>query len=1272
MKKVTTLLFLFVISINTLASNPRNLKLLDNQKLISESKEITTEVFPDSDDAIVDEHSLIRYNSDGTYEHWNERCLKVLTERGKRQNRTVSSFYNLFYSTATVESVEIIKPDGTIIPIDIAKQSRQMIDRSQMGVNIYDPNDKIIKVSVPGLEIGDMCKIVFWDKILKTRMSNTWSDYSIFETTSPILSKKLEVFGPTNFPLNNTIIKGKIPGKEVKYSVEEKAGTNRYFWTVKKVPRMFPEPDMPALGICVQRVLSSTIPDWETVSQWYYNLSEPRFQNVTEDMTNKVAELTKGLTTRDEKIKAIFQYVSQKIRYMGITTEKCSPGYEPHDVNITFENKYGVCRDKAALLVVMLRLSGFKAYPVLIHAGQKKDEEVPQPYFNHAITCVQNDDGSYTLMDSTDENTKQLLPGYLCNKSYLVAKPEGDILRTSPIVPAEENMMDIKTTGKLDASGNLTAASTIVFDGINDNAYRGYFSSLKLEERKEFFEKVIKIVVAGAKIESIEVLPKDMQDISMPLTVNLNFTAKNILISGDKNVILPPVWIGKTIGMVNFIIGQTGLEKRKYTLETGNACGVKESFQIDIGEAVGEKIALPNYKQIDSPNITWEVSVSQTGNFLIGEGDFRIKTVEFSTNEYLEFKSVLKDIEYDNRKRAVFQKSSEVDPMIVKYPNADIVVLDSSTIYELQAGETYKITSSVKKKILTYAGKKQNSEIKLNYNPVWETVEITNVLVTTKDGEKKTLVPEEINLMDAGWVGSAPRYSAAKTLVASLPGVDVGSIIEYTIIYKMKDRPFFSMANYFRDFNPIEKKSVKLISPKNLKLKIIDIPKGKVVMKSFKKVGKKSYEWAIKKPEAAVKFEDSLPPWWYFNPGVLVSSGDWKSYAKKVNTALVSATANQKKTVKKAKELTKNSKNISEKIIAIRDFVAKNIRSAGPGLSSLPLSEISKADVTLKDGYGNSSDRAVLIYAMLKAVSFKPDFVLASYEPEIEGLKNPELECPMRGVFSSPLVRITNPKIQKFKNPSFIYLNDSSQYSELGTTYYDNRKGLVTSSGEIELIKSTKGKEDKSEIIYDVKISEEGSAVIKKTRKIYGTSFSGFHRRYAEITPENRRRLFLEMVSEISRAAKADSKLVTKYDCYPAIEEFSVTIEKFAVRDDKYLYFSLPGGGLGLPGIRADKRENPVFWNSENEYSYTAKITLPENFKTVELAPKNFDWLAPEKAGDVIIKTEQNKNILTVIKKENLKPAIISEKEYKELLEINRKLSHPDKRTVLVKEEQND
>jgi hypothetical protein len=70
--------------------------------------------------------------------------------------------------------------------------------------------------------------------------------------------------------------------------------------------------------------------------------------------------------------------------------------------------------------------------------GPKKDPEVPQPFFNHAIVCVKNKDGSSVLMDPTNENSKELFPAYLNNQSYVVATPKGDILRTSTITPAEK------------------------------------------------------------------------------------------------------------------------------------------------------------------------------------------------------------------------------------------------------------------------------------------------------------------------------------------------------------------------------------------------------------------------------------------------------------------------------------------------------------------------------------------------------------------------------------------------------------------------------------------------------------------------------------------------------------------------------------------------------------------------------------------------------------------------------------------------------------------
>jgi len=49
--------------------------------------------------------------------------------------------------------------------------------------------------------------------------------------------------------------------------------------------------------------------------------------------------------------------------------------------------------------------------------------------------------------------------------------------------------------------------------------------------------------------------------------------------------------------------------------------------------------------------------------------------------------------------------------------------------------------------------------------------------------------------MDAEWVGAAPRYPAGKTLVVSLPNVEIGSVIEYKVKRVFKGRPFLRRAS---------------------------------------------------------------------------------------------------------------------------------------------------------------------------------------------------------------------------------------------------------------------------------------------------------------------------------------------------------------------------------------------------------------------------------------------------------------------------------------------
>src|SRR5579871_6100155 len=74
--------------------------------------------------------------------------------------------------------------------------------------------------------------------------------------------------------------------------------------------------------------------------------------------------------------------------------------------------------------------------------------------------------------------------------------------------------------------------------------------------------------------------------------------------------------------------------------------------------------------------------------------------------------------------------------------------------------------------------KNPQAEVKIPYNPACQDVKITRAVVTSKSGERQEISPGEINVMDEGWNAAARRYTGGKVLVASLPGVDIGSTIE--------------------------------------------------------------------------------------------------------------------------------------------------------------------------------------------------------------------------------------------------------------------------------------------------------------------------------------------------------------------------------------------------------------------------------------------------------------------------------------------------------------
>jgi transglutaminase-like putative cysteine protease len=1253
--------------------------LLDLSKTIEAAREVTTERHPNADQVLVDDHILARYEKDGTSVEWDDTFVKVLTEKGRRENSSLSFNFTLPYETRKLLLLQVIKPDGRVLPVDVEAQIRVMIDPSQMGSNIYNPNSKVLQAGVPGLEIGDMVRYVSFAETTKARVPSTWSDYQIFEYTSPIRRYTYEVHAPKELPLRSIVMKDEVENT-VTHTKTETKDRIIYKWEARDVPQIFTEPNMPAFYTVVHRLLVSTIPDWKDISKWYWSVSEPRYAT-DQAIRDKVRELVGATTDPMEKINVLFRWVSQEIRYMGITVEAEAPGYEPHDVTLTFHNRHGVCRDKAALLVVMLREAGLKAYPVIIHNGPKKDEEVPQPYFNHAVVAVQLVEDEYVLMDPTDENTKELFPAYLCNQSYLVARPDGDRLRVSPIVPASENMMLIETTARLAANGKLSGESLLSFHGINDNAYRGHFSGIKPEERRKFFDGVIKRVVAGGRLTELKISPENLQDTTAPLSVMLRFEADDVLVSGSEAVMLPLPSMGADVGIVNFILGRLGLEKRKYPLQTDIACGVEEKLTLTVDPGVGELITLPSHPVIDTPTLGWRRDVGMEGRVIKSQGEFLLKGVEFSPQEYLELKSALKDLEYEARKTPIFRPgvahpttSTEPD---VEQP--DVEFLETIYDYVIHDAHNWEVETSVRKHILSYKGRRDNSELKFTFNPAWENVELTTASVVSGD---KTLYisPEEINTMDEGWVGSAPRYPAAKTMVVSLPGVQEGCEIFYQYKQTFRDRPFFSMSSTFRGREPVGRSVVRISAPKNLKLSInksggaefsvgeASPESGQPFLgeKSFPLGERRIYEWtALNQP--AVPTEDTPPPWWSFNPTVFVSAGDWDVYASQVEGALKEAAAERDEAGAKALEIVREISGRRQRVVALRDFVARNIRPAGPGLTQLPFSAISPADLVLREGYGNSTDRGVLLYAMLRAIGEKPVFVLGSFGPADTELTKELLRSPDPSLHGDLLIRLK-------MNGEWIYLNDTNQYDALGSTPHESRPGLLLEKpfwaafrNRLVRIEAAEGLENRSELEFDIELMDNGDARVKRTKRYFGGDFGAGRNRFTEINPEERSRYFQEAVAEISQSAKAEGDLVTDFTSYPGVETFTVLVERFAVVDNEHMNLNLPHGFGNALRLRADSRTIPLYWQGRQRAQVAVMLHLPERWREVLLAPEEREWEAPKGLGEIRVEVEKTDDLIRVEHEMRLKPGVIDTEDYSDLLEINRRLSHPAARAVLLR-----
>ena len=1171
--------------------------------------DITAARFPDADVVTVDEIEKVKYNPDGTYEQTDECWTKILTEKGRRSESSMSLDYSKRYGEAKILFVKAIGTDGVERDIDVSKTTKESTDNSSMASNIYDPLDRVITCTIPGLKVGETVHVKTMRKTTKPRCQDKWADLAVMEWTHPIIRSTYEVTAPASRPLRKIAIRHSL-GNVVTNVTKLADGSLVHTFTCTNSAQVFPEPDMPPLYTQVQNIRVSTAADWPEISKWYWNLCVPHLAKTNAAMIAKVKELVKDgrRETRDEVMRRIFKFVSQEIRYMGLTMEDTSPGYAPHDVDVTFDNRYGVCRDKAGLLVAMLRLAGFKAFPVLIHCGAKLDPEVPQPFFNHAIVAVEQSNNpnnqtikQYILMDPTNENTKDLFPSYLCNNSYLVARPEGEQLKTSPVPPPGDNALDIVSSATLSRDGSMFFEAAIAFTGINDTAYRGALVKRTPDERQKTFERILKLVSPGVELVKCEIAPSDLRDTAKPLAVKLAAKFPEMVIRGETQDELTVPTISKTLGLANWLLeGNTSLEKRKFTLKLGTTAQVHEKLTVDLGGAMGAVLELPKDEQTANGYDYVRTFRSADGKLTV-DRSLTLSAVEFAPDAYLNLREEIKRVEAAERKKPVFASDRLHDANVRS-------ILDSSetTLFSDYSWVTTNIDVT---EVLTYKGKKDSAELKFGYHPSWKQIDLVYATVSNRDGKVYSVTPKEINEMDCGWASAAPRYPAGKIKIVNLPSVEIGSVISVKTVVTVTNAPApFYACMYFDSYQPIDRLVRRVDGFKHDSQKVKRLPD-----------------------------EPSQPAGVLWRDHEIITRGNWERAAERLRKA------------GEVEGIESSVLSLKSSIEDIRNWMAKYVKVLGPSLYELPLGlQLTDPQTALKERYATRLDYIRTMCAILRGAGYEADVVFAANNAK-SPLPVKQLDRDVKPnirAYSLALCRV------RVREGGFLcwggetkayFLGTENEYTPIGATGYDGSDYFDPANGEFGRISNVADKYGtKDEECTEFIVRENGAVDISVTNRAYGAQIGAFRKRFAEILPEMRSRFYQSLLGDIAQAASATSELVTDTKGYPAETTFSCFVPDYATVGKDTISIALPPFNEVLPNLTGTVRETPIAVSATDPKVETVIVRFPEGYTEIEHLPeKTLQWDEFLKCGIVSseVSSEEKGGVLSVkIVRETLVP----------------------------------
>ncbi|MEO7310796.1 MAG: DUF3857 domain-containing protein [Chitinophagaceae bacterium] len=523
------------------------------------------------------------YPESGASEERNEILIKVLNQSGIDTWKEMNIPYNNYTQRLIIDKAELLKKDGSKVQAET--------------------NENQIVYS--SLEIGDAVHLSYklesssYGKLAE----HFWEDFN-FNGGYPMKICRYSLLVPKDKKFQY-----KMYNTDVKPMISDVDDYKLHVWEKMENPGVNGEVNMPPFTDVAERVVVTSIPDWNYVANWYSDLSSIKAKGDFE-VKEKVKEIFAGKQnlTDLQKAKTIYEYIQNNFNYSDVPF--LHSALTPQRASRTITTRLGDCKDLSTLFVALGKEVGLNANLVLVDTRDNGDRNLDLPTigFNHCIAQLKTGDKNY-LIELTDNYLPfGALSYHDLNANGLYIPKEGEIATSAGLVKLNTpnrpaNFVD-RTSTVIFKGSNVDIERSSKKMGAEASATRGAYKDQGAEDRDKGLLKSLsgefnkKVSLKSFTMTNLDNL-RDTIDMNYRFTLD-NFTSE---IVGMQIFKLP--W-SDSYGSLDFV----SLETRKYPFNLWSFSSTpRDKEEMTIVLPAGKKLAeVPKNVTLSCPSMSYALN----------------------------------------------------------------------------------------------------------------------------------------------------------------------------------------------------------------------------------------------------------------------------------------------------------------------------------------------------------------------------------------------------------------------------------------------------------------------------------------------------------------------------------------------------------------------------------------------------------------------------------------------------------------------------------------